>query len=84
MSIFLSRLGRWSFRARRLVVLVWAAVIVLLGAGAAAFASPSVTSFSLPGTESQEAMDLVEERFPEAGADQGSAQLVFEIGRAHV
>lgn len=77
MSVLLYRLGRWSFRARRIVVLVWAALLLVLGGSAAAFASPSATSLSLPGTESQEAMDLLEERFPEAGLDRGSAQIVF-------
>ncbi|WP_375001832.1 MMPL family transporter [Aeromicrobium sp. CTD01-1L150] len=77
MSTFLYRLGRFSYRARRLVTLVWVGLLVLLGVGAATLASPSATSFSLPGTESQEAFDLLQERFSGADLTGGTAQIVF-------
>lgn len=75
MSNALYRLGRWSARHRRLVLTVWAvALVVILGAGRLVGGSP-VDDFRIPGTETQEALDLLAERFPErAGA---SAMVVF-------
>ncbi|MEU1985183.1 MMPL family transporter [Nocardia sp. NPDC019395] len=77
MSALLYRIGRFSFRARRLVLLSWVLLMVVLGIGAACLAAPSATTFNLPGTESQEAFDLLEERFSEVPLDGGSAQIVF-------
>ncbi|MEV0110108.1 MMPL family transporter [Nocardia sp. NPDC050799] len=77
MSTLLYRIGRFSFRARRLVVLFWVLLVAALGVGAATLASPSATSLSLPGTQSQEALDLLAERFAEVPLDGGSAQIVF-------
>lgn len=76
MSLLLYRIGRFCFRARRLVLALWIAAIVALGASAAAWSAPSVTTFSLPGTESQRALDLVESRFGES-LDRGTARVVF-------
>ncbi|WP_459547599.1 MMPL family transporter [Nocardia sp. X0981] len=77
MSTLLYRVGRFSYRARRLVLLFWVLLTACLGVGAATLASPAATSFSLPGTESQEALDLLEERFTEMPLDGGSASIVF-------
>lgn len=77
MSTLLYRVGRFGYRARRLVLLSWVLLVAALGVGAATLASPSATSFSLPGTQSQEAFDLLEERFAEVPLDGGSAQIVF-------
>ncbi|MET8798587.1 MMPL family transporter [Nocardia sp. NPDC004568] len=77
MSTLLYRIGRFGFRARRLVLLLWVLLVAVLGVGAATLASPSATSFSLPGTQSQEAFDLLAERFAEMPLDGGSAQIVF-------
>lgn len=77
MSALLYRIGRFAFRARRLVLLSWLLLVVALGVGAATLASPSATSLNLPGTESQEAFDLLETRFAGTPLDGGSAQIVF-------
>lgn len=77
MSALLYRIGRYSFRARRLVLLLWVLLVAVLGVGAATLAAPSATTFNLPGTQSQEAFDLLEERFADLPLDGGSAQIVF-------
>ncbi|MFC1400431.1 MULTISPECIES: MMPL family transporter [Streptacidiphilus] len=77
MAVFLSRLGRLAFRRRWYAVVVWVAVLVGAGAGAVLAPANSNTSFSVPGTESQQAMDLIKQDFP-AAADTGvSARIVF-------
>ena len=77
MALFLGRLGRFCFRRRLAVVLAWAALLAAAVAGAAAFAEPAPDEFSVPGTESQRANDLVMERFPQAAAGGAAANVVF-------
>ncbi|MEU1126362.1 MMPL family transporter [Streptomyces sp. NPDC005899] len=77
MAIFLSKLGRLAFRHRGLTVLVW---LFVLGGAAFAAASappPPADTFSMPGTESQKAFDLLEEKFPAASADGAKARVVL-------
>ncbi|MFI7066125.1 MMPL family transporter [Kribbella sp. NPDC050124] len=77
MATFLYRLGRFAFRRRRLVVLVWLGLLATGIAGAATLSGSTADGFSIPGTESQRAADLLNERFPQAGADAGTARIVF-------
>ncbi|WP_282692921.1 MMPL family transporter [Streptomyces sp. CC208A] len=78
MATFLYKLGRTAFRRRRLVALLWVALLALAGVGAATAPAPTSGSFSIPGTEAQRAFDLLEERFPGAGADGATARIVFK------
>nr|WP_217485220.1 MMPL family transporter [Plantibacter sp. MCCC 1A11337] len=67
-------LGRWAFRARKLVLILWIAVLALAGGGALLFNQGTDNAFSIPGTESQEALDSLDHTFPQvAGA---SAQII--------
>jgi RND superfamily putative drug exporter len=57
---------------------VWIALFVGVGAAAGALAGDTDDSFEIPGTESQEAFDLLEERFPEAPDSENTfARVVF-------
>ncbi|MFI1814018.1 MMPL family transporter [Streptomyces sp. NPDC020422] len=78
MATFLYKLGRSAFRRRRLVALLWVALLALAGVGAATAPTATSSSFSIPGTEAQRAFDLLEERFPGAGADGATARVVFK------
>ncbi|MFD0154248.1 MMPL family transporter [Streptomyces sp. NPDC127132] len=78
MATFLYKLGRSAFRRRRLVALLWVALLAIAGVGAATAPAPTSGSFSIPGTEAQRAFDLLEERFPGAGADGATARVVFK------
>ncbi|NED97692.1 MMPL family transporter [Phytoactinopolyspora alkaliphila] len=77
MAMFLYRLGRFSYQSRRLVGLIWLAVVVAVGIGAATLSGQTSDSFTIPGTESQEAFDLLDERFPGTPVDGASARVVF-------
>ncbi|MEE1831084.1 MMPL family transporter [Streptomyces sp. SP17KL33] len=83
MATFLHRVGRWAFRRRRTVVLAWVAVLAASFLGASSASEASEDSSSLPGIESQQAFDLINERFPGAEADGAQARIVFvaEHGR---
>ena len=74
MSSSLYALGSLAARRWRTVVLVWLLVLVVAGSGAALLGKGLTNSFSIPGTESQEALDRLAQTFPEASG--GSAQLV--------
>ena len=74
MATFLYRLGGWAFRRRRRVLMAWILVVGLVGAAAATFSGQTDNSFSVPGTESQRAQDLLEKKFPGAGGRSRSAR----------
>ncbi|MFI1167046.1 MMPL family transporter [Streptomyces sp. NPDC020801] len=78
MATFLYRLGRFAFRRRHFVALIWVALLTLAGVGAASAPAAGNTSFSIPGTEAQKAFDLLEQRFPGASADGATARVVFK------
>jgi len=69
------RLAQWSHDHRRRVYALWAVAIV----GAAVLAGVAGGSFSndfkLPGSESQRARDLLQQRFPQQAGD--ASQIVF-------
>jgi putative drug exporter of the RND superfamily len=75
MATYLYRLGGWAFRRRRTVLLAWITVLGLVIASASAFSGQTNDKFSVPGTESQQAQDLLEQKFPGAGG--ASARMVF-------
>ncbi|WP_049575709.1 MMPL family transporter [Streptomyces sp. SBT349] len=78
MATFLYKLGRLCFRRRWWAVLLWVALLFGIGAGAASSSGAVPDDFALPGTESQEALDLMEEEFPEANADSVETTVVFQ------
>ncbi|KHF45350.1 MMPL family transporter [Saccharomonospora viridis] len=75
MATFLARLGRASFRRRRLVTSLWVLLLVVFGIGALTMSGQTTNSVTIPGTEAQQAIDRLEERFPEAGVGKGSVNV---------
>ncbi|MFD3842632.1 MMPL family transporter [Streptomyces sp. NPDC058642] len=78
MATFLCRIGRWAFRRRRLVGGLWLGVLVLAVVGAAVAPAGEEEDLSMPGTESQKAFDLLDERFPQSNSQGAEARLVFQ------
>ncbi|WP_405944469.1 MMPL family transporter [Streptomyces sp. NBC_00932] len=78
MATYLYKLGRFAFRRRRYVALVWVALLALAGFGASSAATATASSFSIPGTEAQKAFDLLGQRFPGQSADGATARVVFK------
>jgi RND superfamily putative drug exporter len=66
MANLLYRLGRFSYQRRRLVAAVWAVLLVLLGVGALTLGGKTTNTFSIPGTESQRALDALKQELPAA------------------
>ncbi|GAB3966326.1 MMPL family transporter [Plantactinospora veratri] len=81
MATLLYRLGRASFRRRRLVVVLWLVLLAALGGAAVAFMGPTSSNFSIPGTESQRAIDALEREFPEASGATGTIVVAAPEGQ---
>ena len=74
MSTLLFSLGRWSYRHPWRVLVGWLLLLAIAGGGALALAKGTDNSFSIPGTEAQEGIALLERTFPQASGT--SAQVV--------
>ena len=74
MSTLLYALGRWSYRHPWRVLVAWLLLLGLAGGGALVFMKGTDNSFSIPGTEAQEGIELLDRSFPQASGT--SAQLV--------
>ncbi|MDT0305563.1 MMPL family transporter [Streptomyces sp. DSM 44917] len=64
-----ARVARFSYRRRRLTLGLWVLAMVAIWAGASAAGSAYREDYSLPGTESQEAADLLEEHGSDRAGD---------------
>lgn len=72
----LERIARWSYRRRRWMLVIWiVALVAFIGLQSAAGGAYS-NNFSLPGAESQKALDLLKARFPQQAGD--TADVVFK------
>ncbi|MEU0693521.1 MMPL family transporter [Streptomyces niveus] len=80
MASLLYRLGRFSFRRRKRVVAVWLLLLVVLGGAAATLMGPSSDKFTMPGTESQRALDSLQEQFPQASGTTGTIVIAAPEG----
>ncbi|BCY05429.1 MMPL family transporter [Actinoplanes sp. L3-i22] len=76
MATLLYRLGRLSYRRRRLTLAVWLVALALIGVGAATLSGPTTGAFSIPGTESQRAMEVLAAKFGD-GSENATAKVVF-------
>jgi RND superfamily putative drug exporter len=75
MATYLYRLGRWSHDRRGVVLGLWLAVFVGVMALAIAFGGTKNNKFEVPGTESQQAQELLERKYPAASG--AYARVVF-------
>ena len=71
----LQRLARFCYRRRRYVLAAWLVALVLVAFLSKTAGGKDTTKFTLPGTESQQAVDLLKARFPARSGD--SADIVF-------
>jgi RND superfamily putative drug exporter len=75
MSAFLERVGRWCARHHWVTIGLWGVAFAALAALAATVGGKPIDNFRLPGSDAQEAIDVLDENFPtESGT---SAYVVF-------
>lgn len=77
LATLLAGIGRFAFERRAWVGLAW--IAILAGSIFAGLTAPSAPDddFSMPGTESQQTMELLQKRFPGLIAETGEARVVF-------
>ncbi len=82
MSSYLYRLARWCFRHRWATLAAW--LVILIGAGIIATASGGTTSdaVTIPGTEAQQAISILQSKLPAASG--ASTQIVFATPAADI
>ena len=81
MASVLYRIGSWSVHHRRWVVAGWVTAVVVVGVLAVAFKGHTDDAFNVPGTQSQQALDLLNQKFPGTGG--ADARIVFAAPPGH-
>ncbi|MEW1828666.1 MMPL family transporter [Streptomyces sp. NPDC088196] len=81
MAVLLHRLGHSAYRHRKLVLGIWLFVLAALITCVGVFGGKLDDRFSVPGTESQRALDSLSKTLPEASG--ASAQIVFTAPEGH-
>jgi RND superfamily putative drug exporter len=81
MATLLYRLGRTSYLHRRLVAVIWLAVLLALSGASAAFGGSTANNFTIPGTESQRAADALQTQFPTASGATGTVVVAAPPGK---
>ncbi len=81
MASLLYRLGAAAVRRRWLVLIVWIVLLAGVGGGALAFKGVMTDSFSIPGTQAQQALDQLNAKIPAAGG--ASGRIVFAAPAGH-
>src|SRR3954471_1586659 len=71
----MSALARWCFRHKFRVLAIWVVALVVIGGLSAGAGSGYTDSFSLPGTESTTALNLLTDNFNTESTD--TNQMVF-------
>jgi putative drug exporter of the RND superfamily len=69
-------IARWTMAHRRTVVVAWIVAVVGVFAVSNSVGKKTASSFTLPGTGSQQAVDLLQSRFPAQAGD--ADQIVFQ------
>jgi putative drug exporter of the RND superfamily len=76
------KLTRWCIAHRRRVVIAWVVIAILTTVVAGAVGRNYATNFSLPGTQSQRALDLLKKEFPAQSGDRDT--IVFHTASGTV
>ena len=82
MSVYLYRLGKFGFRRKWIVLPVWLALLVCLGALATSVSKPMQDDFSMPNLPSERATEIMDQHFPgmSAAFDFDAVTGVYVIG----
>ncbi len=77
----LARLASWTIAHRRLTLLSWLGILIAVSIGAGAIGTRQATNFTLPGTDTQRAVDLLQREFPAQAGDQDQIVMRARNGR---
>ena len=80
MATLLYRIGRFAFRKAWYVVSAWVLILAALVGGGLALGGQTQESFTIPGTESQQTIDTLENLFPSAAGAAATIVIVAPDG----
>lgn len=72
MASLLYRLGKFAYQRRWWVISAWLVIIIAVGGSVAAFSGKMTNSFSIPGTDSQNVLNTLQDEFPDAAGGLGT------------
>ena len=72
-----AKLGRWCFRNRGKVALLWLAALIVGGAVSGMIGTAYSTEFALPDVESRRGFDILDEHFADSSAGGEGGTIVF-------
>jgi len=75
MASLLYRIGDFAARRGWIVVIAWLLIIAAISTLSGALGAKEQASFSIPGTQSQDALDMLNQRFPQVGG--ASVNVIF-------
>lgn len=81
MARALAKLGAWSYRRRGVVVAAWVVAVLAMAVASGALKAPTNEEFNVPGTQAQDALELLERKIPGAGG--ATARIVFAAPPGH-
>ncbi|MEQ1701679.1 MAG: MMPL family transporter, partial [Ilumatobacteraceae bacterium] len=76
----LKNITSWSYRHRRIVVVAWIVILVAVNLAAMAFGKDNKQDYLSPGTDSNAAVELLDERFPAQAGDTVTIVIHDEAG----
>ncbi|MGW0039326.1 MMPL family transporter [Gordonia sp. NPDC003376] len=79
MARHLYRIGKWAFRNRMKVIAAWILLLFGVGTAAALMSQPATTKFSIPGIASEQAQDLMVQRFPDRQKFNDETKIVYVL-----
>lgn len=82
MAKWLYKVGQACARRRKAVVALWLLLLIVVVCGAVASGAKTDNEFTIPGTQSQQALNLLSEAFPSASGT--SAQVLFVAPRGEL
>lgn len=82
MSSFLYALAHGAIRRKATVLIAWLAVLAILGSAAGIFGKSFDNAFTLPGTESQQALDSLKLTFPQVSGSSAQVIVIAPPGKS--
>ncbi len=81
MSSVLYRLGQWVFRHRQLVIILWLVLLAGVGGAAGLLNGKTDDAFTIPGSQSQKALDQLKRTFPATAGSSGELLITVPEGQ---
>jgi putative drug exporter of the RND superfamily len=76
-----ARVASWTIAHRRVTLACWIAILIAVSIGAGAVGTRQATNFTLPGTDTQRAIDLLKREFPAQAGDEDQIVMRATAGR---